>query len=212
MKHQQKKSKLVILAGPNGAGKSTLYKTYIRDNFKFPFINADEIQKNELYDLDENASYEAAKIATQRREKYLKEGKSFVTETVFSHHSKLNLIKDAKEKRFEIYLFHVSVNNPEISIGRVEHRVIEGGHNVPEDKIRQRYDRNGPLIREAVLLSDVAKIFDNSYINTPPKLMISFKKGKIKFKDKNLCDWVYDIYGDDIEFKSESILDDDFRF
>ena len=70
---------------------------------------------------------------------------------MFSHPDKLNLIKNAKEKGFQVYLFHVSVNNPKISVERVKQRVTEGGHNVPEDKIRQRYDRNGPLIREDAL-------------------------------------------------------------
>ena len=83
MNHQHKKFKLVILAGPNGSGKSTLYKTHVCHEFNLPFINADEIQKNELYNPDKNASYETAKIAGQRREKYLKEGKSLLQKQCF---------------------------------------------------------------------------------------------------------------------------------
>ena len=148
-----RKPDIIILAGPNGAGKSTLYKTRVKPHFDIPFINADEIQKNELCNPDENASYQAAEIANERRMEYFDAGKSFITETVFSHPSKLDLIKQAKAKDIGFcYFMSVSTNNPEISIKRVKIRVIKGGHDVPENKVRQRYDRNGTIIREAALL------------------------------------------------------------
>lgn len=51
---------------------------------------------------------------------------------------------------------------------RVTERVKVGGHLVPDAKVRAYFGRNGPLIREAILLSDVWLVFDNSELNTPP--------------------------------------------
>ena len=149
---------LVVLAGPNGGGKSTLYKTRIAPSLSAPFVNADVIQRDELKDGDMNAAYKAAQIATERRS----ECKSFVTETVFSHPSKLDLIREATRIGYRVMLFHICVEHPDLSVARVVERVKEGGHPVPEEKIRQHYDRNGPLIRQAALLSDIAHIYDNS--------------------------------------------------
>lgn len=62
---------LVLLAGPNGAGKSTLYHTRVAPRFVGPFMNADDIQRDELRDQSMAASYEAARIAEARRREML---------------------------------------------------------------------------------------------------------------------------------------------
>ncbi|WP_299507467.1 zeta toxin family protein [uncultured Roseobacter sp.] len=187
-----------MLAGPNGAGKSTLFETRVQPGFAAPFINADEIHRNELQQDDLDAAYKAARLAAERRDKLLKAGKSFATESVFSHPSKLELIQQAKALGYRIMLFHVGVAHPDLSVARVTERVREGGHAVPEEKIRGRYDRNGPLIRQAVLLSDVGHVFDNSALNEPPKRVLSFKNGQVSFVLSHVPRWVQDIYAKDL--------------
>ena len=83
-----------MLAGPNGAGKSTLYEQRIRPMVQAPFINADQIQQDELKDPSMAAAYRAAEIAERRRRSHLAAGTSFVSESTFSHESKLQLIAD----------------------------------------------------------------------------------------------------------------------
>ncbi len=189
---------LVMLAGPNGSGKSTLYVTRIAPKFSAPFINADLIQRDELQDRDVNAAYQAAQIASERRASLLASGKSFVTETVFSHPSKLDLITQAKDRGYRIMTFHISVEHPDLSVARVGARVKEGGHPVPEEKIRKRYDRAGILVRQAVLQSDVGHVFDNSQLNQPPRRALSFTNGTLTFALPQLPTWVLEIYSDDL--------------
>ena len=189
---------LVMLAGPNGAGKSTLYETRIAPSLVAPFINADIIQRDELNDGNMNAAYEAAQIAAARRVDCLEQGRSFVTETVFSHPSKLDLIQEGRARGFRIALFHICVEHPDLSVARVNERVKEGGHPVPEEKIRHRYDRNGPLIRQAALLSDVAHVFDNSKLNQPPECVLSFNNGKLSYVRPRLPNWALKIYREDL--------------
>lgn len=190
---------LVILAGPNGAGKTTLYETRIAPALAVPFINADMIQREELKDNRTEAAYEAARIAQSRREEFLAKGESFATETVFSHPSKLELIRDARKRGYRVMLFHVGVATPDLSVARVSERVKEGGHPVPEDKIRERYDRNGPIIREAALSSDVALVFDNSRLNRPPEHVLSLKDGLLSFVVPQLPAWALAIYEADLD-------------
>lgn len=189
---------LVMLAGPNGSGKSTLYETRIAPKFAVPFINADIIQRDELKDGDVNAAYEAAQIATERRASLMADRTSFATETVFSHPSKLDLITQAKALGYRIMVFHISVAHPDLSVARVGERVFEGGHPVPEEKIRNRYDRSGPLIRQAILSSDIGHVFDNSQLNQPPVRAVSFTNGTLTFALPQLPDWVLDLYGEDL--------------
>ncbi len=111
---------MIVLAGPNGAGKSTLYHTRVAPIFAGPFINADLIQRDELKDGALDASYEAARIASERRAAFIAEKRDFVTETVFSHPSKLSLVDKAKAAGFTLIVMHVGVETPELSVARVK--------------------------------------------------------------------------------------------
>jgi len=192
------KPSLILLAGPNGAGKSTLYQTRVAPSFAGPFINADLIQRDGLRDTSMQASYRAAEIAAKRRTGLLEARKSFATETVFSHPSKLEIITDAQARGYMVIVMHVGVDSPELSVARVRGRTTEGGHDVPEDKIRSRYDRGQPLIRQAVVRTDRGMVFDNSRLNTPPRLMLMFAAGRLVQAEPVLPGWVQGGYADDL--------------
>lgn len=189
---------LVLLAGPNGAGKSTLYQTRVAPRFAGPFINADLIQRDELRDPTMEASYEAARIAEARRNEMLEAGRSFATETVFSHPSKLEVIKAARARGYLVVVMHVGVGSPELSVARVRGRTDEGGHDVPEDKIRARYERGQPLIRAAVLKADRGMVFDNSALNQPPRQLLVFAHGRIVQAAPRLPQWILGVYEADL--------------
>jgi len=183
-----------LIAGPNGAGKSTLYNSIIKPKINAPFINADVIQKQELRDPSMQASYTARDMAIERRAQYLKEGKSFVFETVFSHPSKLAEIADYKAAGFNVVLYHIGLNSPDLSVERVRQRVQKGGHNVPEQKIRERFERNLPLIKDAALIADRAFIYDNSVQGRALRLGVELEKGNVVSIGENLPKWQRGLY------------------
>ena len=189
---------MIVLAGPNGAGKSTLFATRIESFFSGPFINPDLIQRDELRDPSPEAAYRASEIAAERRAEYLAAGRDFVTETVFSHPSKLALINEAKDRGFSVRVMHVGVEFPDISVLRVKGRVKEGGHAVPEAKIRERYERSAPLIRAAVLKADRGFVYDNSRIGILPRLCLTFHGGVLYRAAGGLPGWITGLYGPDL--------------
>ncbi len=189
---------MIVLAGPNGAGKSTLYKTRVAPSFAGPFVNADRIQREELGDPSPSASYKAAQVASERRADLLAQRKDFATETVFSHPSKLELIDAARALGFTVVVFHVGVASPDLSVARVSARVSEGGHAVPEHKIRARYERGGALIRKAVFRADRGFVYDNSRLNVPPAQCLDFIKGRLHLASPDLPRWVRAIYTQDL--------------
>lgn len=93
----------------------------------------------------------------RRRDQLIAQGKSFTTETVFSHESKLQLVAADYEVLLEVVAVPV-----ETSIERVAQRVAEGGHDVPEDKIRHRAVRADRLIPKAIPLANQARIWQNA--------------------------------------------------
>ncbi len=185
---------LFLIAGPNGAGKSTFYDTVLQDRIDAPFVNADIIQRDELSDPAPEAAYRAAEIAAARRADYIGAGRSFVMETVFSHPSKLELLIDARSAGYRIVVFHLCLASPELAQARVLERVKEGGHTVPSHKIRERFARNGALIREAVLMADRGQILDASALNAAPEIMAELASGQIIRRADIIAPWVAAIY------------------
>lgn len=87
---------------------------------------------------------------------------SFSFETVMSHPSKIQFLEEAKALGYRTYLYFVCTANPEINCSRVAERVRMGGHDVPREKILNRYSRSLDLLSEAVQQCRRAYIFDNT--------------------------------------------------
>lgn len=154
--------RLDLVVGPNGSGKSTFVDQRLAPLLPGSlFVNADVIAKDRWPDSPEDHSYEAARIAATIRDALIAQGESFIAETVFSHPSKLDLIDRARRAGYVVVL-HVVLVPVELSVARVAERVVEGGHRVPEDKIRQRFARLWPLVAEAIGRSDHATVYDNT--------------------------------------------------
>ena len=159
-----------LLAGPNGAGKSTLYKALMRQATIAPsaeFVNADLYEAAHLQHIaDPLARSEAARLwADARRAELLKAGQSFVSETVFSHESKLALIEQAQQLGFFVMLMVVCLDDPQRLLARVAGRVSEGGHAVPPERILARYPRTLANLAIAVRLADVAILYDSEAVS-----------------------------------------------
>jgi predicted ABC-type ATPase len=125
------------------------------------FVNADEIAKQRWPDDPLSHAYDAARVAAETRSRLIELGRSFIAETVFSHPSKLDLVRAARAADYTVVL-HVLLVPEDLAVERVERRVLAGGHAVPEDKIRERHRRLWPLVATAATASDTATVYDNS--------------------------------------------------
>jgi predicted ABC-type ATPase len=144
----------LVFAGPNGSGKSTATKNL---RLLGTYVNADELKEVEnLTDL------EAAQKAEAIREQLLRMRESFTFETVMSTERNLELLRRAKEQGYEVQCIYVLTSDVRINVMRVKARVENGGHNVPEPKIRERYQRALSLIPQLISICDEMVIYDNS--------------------------------------------------
>jgi len=154
--------RLDLVVGPNGSGKTTFVEQRLAPLLPGSvFVNADVIAKQRWPDSPEEHSYEAAQIASTIRDTLIDQGESFIAETVFSHPSKLDLIDRAHRAGYVVVL-HVVLVPVELSVARVAERVVEGGHRVPEEKIRSRFQRVWPLVADAIERADHATVYDNT--------------------------------------------------
>lgn len=107
-------------------------------------------------------AYSAAIISEFLREENLKTGNDFSFETVMSHADKIGFIERAIASGYNVYLYFICTDDVRVNIDRVKTRVRDGGHDVPEDKIRNRYSRSLDLLYEALKVCYKSYLFDNS--------------------------------------------------
>jgi predicted ABC-type ATPase len=156
-----------LVVGPNGAGKSTFVAETLAPLLPHGvFVNADEIAKHRWPQDPSAHAYDAAQVAANTRARLIALGRSIIAETVFSHPSKLHLIRSARASGYVIVV-HVLLVPEDLAVERVKRRVLAGGHDVPGSKIRERHRRLWPLVVHAAVLADTATMYDNSRRDGP---------------------------------------------
>lgn len=135
-------------------------------------------------------SYLAAWLVEFIRYQLLATRQTMTFETVMSHSSKLEFLRQAKANSYRTYLYFVATKDWGINIDRVKERVRKGGHPVSRDKIVERYFRSLGLLYEAVKLVDRAYVFDNSL---EPQLIVRITNGReVEYEVSSIPDWVYE--------------------
>lgn len=167
---------LHVIAGPNGAGKSTFHRSVLAPS-TLEFDNADHVAAQLWPGAEEERSYDAARLAEQRRAELLAERRSFVAETVFSHESKVDLLRRASQAGY-IVVLHIIIISEALAVERVVHRVANGGHSVPEDKVRSCHRRLWSHVAQAAGIADETVVYDNSSATSPFKIAATHRSGK----------------------------------
>lgn len=132
--------RLFVIAGCNGAGKTTASFTILPEILDCKeFVNADEIARGISPFQPDKAGIEAGRLMLKRIKKLLESGESFAFETTLSTRSYIQFIDRAKQLNYQVTCLFFYLDSEELAISRVETRVKEGGHHIPEDVIRRRY-------------------------------------------------------------------------
>ena len=165
---------VVALAGPNGAGKTTCYRSFLRPS-GLRFVNADSL----ALELGVDA-YKAANMADDLRRQLIEQRESFIFETVFSDPvgDKLLFLKEVERSGYTVVLLFIGIQSPEVSDQRVAMRVLKGGHDVPADKIMERYPRVMNNLKRAVAELANVRVYDNSDLKTPYRLVAVRENGQ----------------------------------
>ena len=154
---------IFILGGPNGAGKTTAAEILLPEKLRMhAFLNADEIARDISPDNVEAAAFEAGRLLIERMRALVRNGQSFAFETTCAGKSYIRLLKECQNEGWRISLIYLWVPSPEYSIARVARRVSQGGHHIPDEVIRRRYQAGLWNMRHLYLpLADDASIYDN---------------------------------------------------
>ena len=132
--------KIIIIAGPNGAGKTTFARDFLPAEAQtLRFINADLIAAGLAPFNPETASFKAGRLMLEEIDECVDAGHSFAFETTLSGLAYLKKIAVWQPLGYQVKLWFLSLPNEDIAVSRVSRRVLQGGHNIPEDVIRRRF-------------------------------------------------------------------------
>jgi predicted ABC-type ATPase len=139
-------------------------------------------------------SYHASVLADFLRRKALAAGHSLSFETVMSAKDKVNLLGEAQRLGYRTYLYFIATEDPAINIQRVRNRVMQGGHNVSEEKIIARYYRSLELLKAAIPFTNRAYFFDTSEVNRPWYFAEAREGRHIELKSQEIPAWFQPIW------------------
>lgn len=165
---------VVAIAGPNGAGKSTFFEAHLNSS-GLRFLNADAVAR----ELAVNA-YEAARLMAALRTELINQRESFIFETVFSDPvgDKLGFLKHAAQSGYAVVLCFVGIADAATSEERVSMRVSQGGHDVPTEKLIERFPRTLANLAGALRELPCVLVFDNGDLKHPFRQVAAYTNGQ----------------------------------
>ncbi len=165
---------VVAIAGPNGAGKTTLFESHLKSS-GLRFLNADAMAR----ELEVDA-YEAARMITALRTELVNQHESFIFETVFSDPvgDKLGFLKHTAQTGYAVVLCFVGIADADASEQRVAMRVSQGGHDVPAEKLVERFPRTLANLALAIRELPCVLVFDNDDLRIPFRHVATYLNGR----------------------------------
>lgn len=132
--------KVIIIAGPNGAGKTTFAREFLPHEAACPvFVNADLIAAG-LSPFDvEAAALQAGRLMLLELERHFQARRSFAFETTLSGRGYLRHLRKWRDAGYRVELIFLRLNHADEAVARVQQRVLQGGHDIPEAVIRRRF-------------------------------------------------------------------------
>jgi predicted ABC-type ATPase len=180
---------IYVLAGTNGAGKSSIAGAMFVEAGA-EYFDPDEAARKILAANPGVTRAEANSVAWNEGKRLLERAiagrLNFAFETTLGGSTIPALLESALRARMEVRIWYVGLTSPELHIARVRARVARGGHDIPEERIRERFDRSRlNLIHLLPKLTEL-RVFDNSEeadleagVPPKPKLVLHWRRGKV---------------------------------
>ncbi len=184
-----RRPRIHVLAGVNGAGKSSIGGAIVRQHGG-EYFNPDEAARalmkanSALTQTDANST--AWRQGVQLLQRAIKERLDFAFETTLGGNTITDLLTQAAEQGIAIHVWYVGLSSPELHIARVQARVSQGGHDIPEESIHRRYEHSRLNLIELLPHLTTLRMYDNSVDADPvagltpkPALVLHVERGKI---------------------------------
>lgn len=185
----KKSPTIAVLAGVNGAGKSSVAGGFLHkegDTFFNPDTVAQQIRGLHPDIPLTTANAHAWQIGKSLLEQAIAGGRDYRFETTLGGRTIAQLLEKAARSGHRLRIWFCGLASAELHLRRVRSRVAHGGHDIPEAKIRERWNRSRENLVRLLPLIDHLRVYNNSTEADPaeghrpkPVLLLEMKRGKI---------------------------------
>lgn len=180
---------IYVLAGTNGAGKSSVGGAAFRQGGA-DYFNPDEATRlivgaNPDITLDQanSAAWNEGRRLLQRA---IVERLDFAFETTLGGTTITALLREALSSGSAVRIWYVGLASPELHLARIRARVAQGGHDIPDGKVRERFDRSRLNLISLLPIATEVRVYDNSVDGDPatgaapaPALILHTRRGAV---------------------------------
>jgi len=167
---------LILVGGPNGSGKSTFIREFLTRR-EIQYLCADEVAFELGPHAPETVAGKAGRIFLQRVEAAREAGTDIIVESTLSGKTFRRTVQKFRDEGYSIQMIFVTPLDVEENVRRVDIRVEKGGHSVPEQDIRRRFQRAHQNFWE--LYRPLADHW-HVYVNLDRAVPAKFARGKAK--------------------------------
>jgi predicted ABC-type ATPase len=183
--------RITVLAGTNGAGKSSIAGHALREA-NGVYCNPDEETQSILAGNPGMTLEQANACAWQKSVSLLRaaivDGSDYTFETTLGGNTVTELLLAAAQAGHRLSIWYCGLDSPEHHVARVAARVAAGGHDIPEAKVRARYDASRMnMVRLMPHVTDL-RVYDNSVEADPaaglaptPQLVLEIANKALRF-------------------------------
>lgn len=172
-----------IIGGVNGVGKSSLSGVLSAENYDLGII----IDADKIASEHNNDRIKGGKIAVSLINDCLSKKINFTQETTLSGVKTLKTIREARELDYFIRLYYIGVSSSDESIRRIKNRVEKGGHDIPSDDVKRRYNKRFEDLSKILPYCNEVRFFDNENGFCE---IAEYRNGKLILKSRKIPDWL----------------------
>lgn len=171
-----------IIGGVNGVGKSSLSGVLLSQMSDLGIV----IDTDKLTERCNGDKIKGGKLAVQKIDECLEKGVCFTQETTLSGIRTIKTIQKAIAKDYFIRLYYVGISSSQESIERIANRVRKGGHDIPKEAVKRRYEKRFEDLTRVLPYCNEVKLFDNEngFVEVG-----EYKNGRLAVTD-NTPDWI----------------------
>ncbi len=165
-------AKAFIIAGPNGAGKTTFAREFLPTEGEcLTFINADLIAAGLSPFRPEQKAFEASYLMLEQVRQSVTKHEDFAIETTLAGRSYLRMIPQWQKAGYQVRLLFLGLPSVDLAIERVRQRVVQGGHDIPEEDIRRRFERG--LVNFQTLYRQIVDVWQEYDASQWPPILLN---------------------------------------
>ena len=175
--------KYTIVGGVNGVGKTT----FIREHKEMHPSSGEIIDADQITADLGGDPLTGGKAALKKIRKCLRKRVSFLQETTLSGYKTNATAKKALEQGYTVHLIYIGLDTVEESLRRIENRVKQGGHDIPQEAVIRRFQNRWDVVSKILPYCVKAEFYDNEKDFVK---VAEYRDGELFRIGDHICSWI----------------------